>query len=285
MFGLSTAEKTFLIEGVELNVRSDGRSRLDFRHFTVETGVVASSNGSARLKLDNTDVLVGVRADLGEPHIDRPDQGIIKFSVECSPTASPEFQTRGGEDLAISIGQVLARSYKNAFDWKALCLVPGKLVWVLHVDALILDYEGNPYDTISLATRAALLNTTIPKVSLENGEVEVSDDPQDCTRLETSTVPVCVTLTKIGTRYLVDTSLEEEQCMGVRVIVGISPNGSVCSMQMAGHGAVEPTSLYEMIQAAQKMGKELIVGMDKAISEEEKINVARPKTESNALYP
>jgi exosome complex RNA-binding protein Rrp42 (RNase PH superfamily) len=31
--------------------------------------------------------------------------------------------------------------------------------------------------------------------------------------------------TQIGTRFLVDATLEEEQCMGVRVIVGISPKG------------------------------------------------------------
>lgn len=76
MFGLSTAERQFLIEGVELNVRNDGRSRLDFRHLALETGVIATANGSARLKLDNTDVMVGVRVDLSEPEPDRPDEGV-----------------------------------------------------------------------------------------------------------------------------------------------------------------------------------------------------------------
>jgi exosome complex component RRP42 len=77
MFGLSSAERQFLIDGVELNVRNDGRSRLDFRHFTIETGIIATANGSARLKLDNTDVMVGVRVDLAEPKLDRPNEGKI----------------------------------------------------------------------------------------------------------------------------------------------------------------------------------------------------------------
>jgi hypothetical protein len=81
MFGLSTAERQFLIDGVELNVRNDGRSRLDFRHFTVETGLVTTANGSARLKLDNTDVMVGVRVDLAEPELDRPNEGAADFAA------------------------------------------------------------------------------------------------------------------------------------------------------------------------------------------------------------
>jgi|ERR1711879_912343 len=282
MFGLSSAERQFLIDGVELNVRNDGRSRLDFRHFTIETGIIATANGSARLKLDNTDVMVGVRVDLAEPKLDRPNEGTITFAVECSPSASPEFQSRGAEDLAISITQVLARSYKNALDWTSLCVIPGKLVWAIYVDALVLDFEGNPYDAISIATRAALHNTMIPRITLEDGEVEVTDDPQDCTRLDVSNVPVTVTLTKIGTRFLVDATLEEEQCMGVRVIVGISPKGHVCSMQMTGHGAVEPTSLYEMIQTSQKLGRELIEGLDKALAQEAKS--ALPKTSTSAYF-
>jgi hypothetical protein len=39
----------------------------------------------------------------------------------------------------------------------------------------------------------------IPRITLEDGEVEVTDDPQDCTRLDVSNVPVTVTLTKVRT--------------------------------------------------------------------------------------
>jgi hypothetical protein len=37
----------------------------------------------------------------------------------------------------------------------------------------------------------------IPRITLEDGEVEVTDDPQDCTRLDVSNAPVTVTLTKV----------------------------------------------------------------------------------------
>lgn len=87
------------------------------------------------------------------------------------------------------------------------------------------------------------------------------------------------------------------------------PIGHVCSMQMTGHGAVEPTSLYEMIQVrfflllrallvacmllglilllfadqtSQKLGRELIEGLDKALAQEAKS--ALPKTCTSAYF-
>lgn len=38
---ISQAEKYFIEQGVEHNVRNDGRARLDYRHYTLETGIVS----------------------------------------------------------------------------------------------------------------------------------------------------------------------------------------------------------------------------------------------------
>ena len=47
----------------------------------------------------------------------------------------------------------------NAIDMTKLCIVPGKICWVIYIDAMILDSGGNLFDAISVATRAALHNT------------------------------------------------------------------------------------------------------------------------------
>src|SRR5690349_4956222 len=43
MLKLSPAEKKYIVEGVEANLRSDGRARQDFRYFTIETGVTVQT--------------------------------------------------------------------------------------------------------------------------------------------------------------------------------------------------------------------------------------------------
>lgn len=58
---LSAAEREYITQGVEQNIRNDGRKREDFRAIELQLGVIAQASGSARLKLGNTDVIVGVK--------------------------------------------------------------------------------------------------------------------------------------------------------------------------------------------------------------------------------
>jgi hypothetical protein len=55
---VSAHEKSFILGGVAADMRSDGRARNDFRAFALEFGVVSNANGSARLRLERTDVMV-----------------------------------------------------------------------------------------------------------------------------------------------------------------------------------------------------------------------------------
>jgi exosome complex component RRP42 len=82
MSSISSTERKFIQNGVAQNIRNDGRERLDFRAFTLETGVVPQASGSCRLHIDTTDVLVGVKVELGEPELQTPALGKVIVSVE-----------------------------------------------------------------------------------------------------------------------------------------------------------------------------------------------------------
>lgn len=64
------------------NYRCDGRSRLDYRPIELETDIVSNASGSCRLRLANTDILVGVKAEIDTPNLDKRDQGKIEFFVD-----------------------------------------------------------------------------------------------------------------------------------------------------------------------------------------------------------
>lgn len=137
MLKISSSERKYIIEGTENNLRSDGRSRLDFRPFMVETGVIVTTNGSARVKLDTTDVLVGIKIDVGEPLPEEPNKGRIDFSVDCCPSINPIFEGRGADELNAELLRILLNTYKNAFNFESLCLVAGKYCWVIYIDVLV----------------------------------------------------------------------------------------------------------------------------------------------------
>ena len=48
---LSSHEVDYIVEGIENDLREDGRSNCDYRHVQLQTGVLANTNGSAKLTL------------------------------------------------------------------------------------------------------------------------------------------------------------------------------------------------------------------------------------------
>ncbi len=63
-------------------MRCDGRTRLDYRPIVLETGLISNASGSARLRLANSDILVGVKVELATPLPSNPLEGRLEFFVD-----------------------------------------------------------------------------------------------------------------------------------------------------------------------------------------------------------
>ncbi|XP_054739748.1 exosome complex component RRP42 [Anastrepha obliqua] len=286
---LSEAEKTFILHGVEEDFRCDGRSRRDYRPMELETDLVSNASGSARLRLANTDVLVGIKTEIDKPNYLTPDQGKIEFFVDCSANAAPEFEGRGGEELALELADTLTNAYESpkAFDLKFLCILPGQQCWKLFVDILILECGGNLFDAVSLAAKAALFNTKIPRVTaalMDAGEADliISDDPYDCTRIQIENLPILVTVCKIGDSCVVDPSAEEEECSIASVVVGVSKrNGKsyMSNVHTIGEGSLHKDTMHNCVllglSAADDLNNELVKALN---VEEQRVGSKRRNT-------
>ncbi|KAG7262561.1 hypothetical protein CRUP_030123, partial [Coryphaenoides rupestris] len=261
---LSEAEKVYVLHGIRDDLRVDGRSCEDYRHVEMETDVVSNTDGSAKVTLGHTAVLVGVKAELGKPRPAAPDEGYLEFFVDCSANATPRFEGRGGEELGMELTNTLYRVFNNklSLDLRSLCISPGEHCWLLYVDVLLLQCDGNLYDAISIAIKAALFNTKIPKVLISEAEeggteIELSDDPYDSVRLNVENVPCIVTLCKVGPRYVVDSTLQEKACSVASLIMAVTPAGACTCMRKVGGGSLDPESVFEMTEAGKRVGKAL----------------------------
>ena len=266
MAGISVgdAERRYITAGAEQNVRNDGRTRQDIRRVEVQLGVIPNATGSARIRLGGTDIIVAVKAEIGIPQAERPDAGILKFHVECSPVASPAFRGRGGEELGSEISRALERSMyippgpssgngassTTPLDLNALKIVSGKTCWVLYIDALILDLDGSALDATSIAIKAALADTRIPKVDIVQGEspddepeYEVDDDPDQSVRLDISKVPLALSICLLGNAAVVDPTAEEEESARAVVQVAVDSDGVVCGITKRKEDGIETTML------------------------------------------
>ncbi|GFX30828.1 exosome complex component RRP42 [Trichonephila clavipes] len=263
-FMLQEAEKIYIIHGIQENIRSDGRANLDYRTIELETDVIANCNGSCLLRIADTKLLAGVKAELTTPQASSPDKGWIEVSIESTPHANLEFEGRGGDDFSSEVSHILTQVCNNEklVNLKSLCVIPGQQVWVLYVDIMVLGYGGNFIDAASMATKAALFDTKIQSVSVKcdgenEPEIVLSDDPYDVFSLDVIQLPLLITLYRVGSEFIIDATGEEEACSICKLVVAISPKETVMVKQIGGSGSLHIESIKDGIDVGQEIGKNL----------------------------
>ncbi len=229
--------------------RIDGRAPDEFRPLTIEKGYVGSAEGSARVHLGSTDVLVGIKMDLGEPYPDTPNKGVLTTAAELIPMASPTFESGPPREDAIELARVVDRGIRETqtVDLEKLCIEPGEKVWILFLDMHILDYDGNLFDACSYGVLGALTDTTVPASRIE----------QEDYKLEVLHQPVSVTAAKIGEFILLDPSLDEERIADARLTIATDENGAIRAMQKGLNGSFTFDEIKKVIDMAKKAGNEL----------------------------
>jgi len=238
---------------IENGRRIDGRGFDDIRETSIETNVIDNkAEGSARVKLGNTDVLCGIKMLAGDPYPDRPESGVMMTGAELVPIASPNFEMgRPGED-AIELARVVDRSIRESqmIELDKLVIEPKEKVWMVSIDLHVLNHDGNLLDACNLAAISALNTTWVPKFEDELVVREKSGD------LPITKLPISFTFAKIGSGIVLDPILDEEFAMDTRFTVGTSGK-ELHAMQKGESGAFKPDEISMMVDKAMKKYKDV----------------------------
>lgn len=268
----SAGELALVVSGVTDNLRIDGRSCFDIRHTRVKTGIVSSCNGSAQVQSSNCNITVGIKVEVGPPSPDEPDCGIVEFGADCSANASPKFEGRGGEDIAQQIVFVLTNALIPAIDRKALCISKGHKVWVIYIDVLILECNciSQLIDLSALGVKAALSNTRVPKLITDEedaNEFVLSAETDEYCPVDTTDLPILLTLTRIHDQYVADVT-EEEAAAGIaRLTLAFDAKGQLSYTKKSGLGSLHPDPLKGVLGKASKLAMTIHEDLAKQIAE------------------
>ncbi len=230
--------------------RVDERSWDEFREISVQTDFSENAEGSARVKMGDTDVLVGVKLGMGSPFSDTPDKGVLTTSAELIPLASPTFESGPPGEQAIELARVVDRGIRESgmIDVEALCITPGEEVWICFLDIYVLDYDGNLFDACSLGSVAALKSAIVPASRYDKGE----DYP-----LPTNCTPISCTAVQIENSILFDPTLDEEKIAAARLTVTTDENGDIRAMQKGLNGSLTRDQITTIIETARRLGQDL----------------------------
>lgn len=248
--------KDYIKSMLEKGIRMDGRKLDEFRKpISIELGISNKAEGSARVKIGDTEVIAGIKMDVGQPYPDSQDQGVLITSAELLPISSPEFLPGPPDQETIEIARVVDRGIRESkmINFKELCVKKGELVWIVFLDIYTINDAGNLIDAATLAAVAALKSAVLPK--LENDKVKHGEFTKK--PLPITITPLTTTTLKIGENLIVDPITEEEKAMDARISVSVSEKGKVHAMQKGGEVGVTFEDVEKSIDFAIKSFKTL----------------------------
>lgn len=171
------------------------------------TGAVSTASGSALIRLGDTTIVCGIKAETAEPDWDRPNEGWLGScsrispadiscpgsdeirlccSTECRPSRhlfsqlqawstsrrssgvlatdsrSAHFVSPDLPSIHISTNppaDILRLFRTNVLPLRKLGIRAGKSAWVLYIDIVCINYDGNAFDAAVLAVMTALRNS------------------------------------------------------------------------------------------------------------------------------
>jgi len=194
--------------------------------------------------------MVGVKIQPGEPYPDTPNTGVIITNAELVPLASPCFEPGPPTEYGIELARLVDRGIRESksLDLEALCIEPGKNVWIVFIDVHILDDCGNIMDASSLGAIAALMTATVPAEQYNLGE----DFP-----LPVRDIPVATTATEFGGVFMFDPDSDEESVADTKLTVITTSDGAICGMQKSGANAMSQDHIHRIVDISCEKGMEI----------------------------
>jgi len=246
---LSDIKKDYVLSKLREDQRIDGRKFDEFRKIEIQTGIISKAEGSALVKIGNTQVVVGIKMQPGEPYPDTPDTGIIITNAELVPLASPTFEPGPPDENSIELARVVDRGIREseAVDLSKLVIDENK-VWIIFVDIHALDDDGNLMDASALAAISALLDTTVPAEKFEVG---------DNYPLPVRDLPVAVTSLVADGKILVDPSRDEMSIGHNLITITSDQDDNVVAIQKSGSYHLLEEKFYELIEISIAKAREI----------------------------
>nr|POE79617.1 exosome complex component rrp43 [Quercus suber] len=215
-------------------IRPNGRRPEEWRKPVINTGSLTHSNGSAVVRVGDTAVVCGIRAEVllaanvpqppkedADPEDLIADLGLLVPNVElstgCSPAHLPgnapgtQAQSLSYRVLSLLHAAAIVRPDDLCITYvqppteddgvDAEPTIVTKAYWTLYLDILCIALDGNPFDAIWSAVLAALGNTVLPYASWDPEREMILCSPlaSEAKKLRLSDLPIAATFTVFST--------------------------------------------------------------------------------------
>jgi len=254
---ISTIEKNYIAENLRKGERIDGRDLWDYRKIDISHDIIKSAEGSAEVKLGETDIITGIKYEVGEPFPDLPDEGVCTIMAELLPLASPLFERGPPDEQSIELARVVDRGIRHAdcIQTKKLCIKENEAVYIIFVDMFVMNYAGNLIDAGGISALTALISSRIPEGVMKDGNLEWTGNYLNGKDL-VKELPLIMTFGKIGDIIFLDPNLPEELVCEGRISISVTKD-KIVSIQKSGVATFSIEEIQGLIKRSMELGREI----------------------------
>lgn len=254
---INDLKKQQILSLLEQGKRVDGREFNQTREIIIQPNAIPKANGSARVRLGDTEVICGVKIQPDRPFPDMGDKGVFICTAELLPLSHPSVETGPPGEAVIELARVVDRGIRESHMVDTSQLVIEKDVSVVGVfaDNTVVDYDGNLFDACSYAATVALLTAKSPKWEIKDGKPTMVEGV--IVKVPTTTVPVSVTMAKINNHIIVDPNGDEWGCMDARLTITTDSDGNICALQKGGKQGFTVEEIQKCGETAVEVGKKI----------------------------
>jgi exosome complex component RRP42 len=241
---------------LEHEKRFDGRKTDEFREIVIEENVSKKAEGSVRVKIGKTEVLVGIKMDVAAPYPDSQDKGNLMVTAEFLPLSSSRIELGPPKFDSIEVGRVIDRIIRESkfIELEKLCIKEGEKVWTVFIDIYTINDDGNIVDAAGIGAVAALKLAKVPKYDEKNAKVLHGEYEGKLPLRKMN--PFTITVHKIGKHLILDPTKEEEDVSETRLTIG-SSDGIIHSLQKGNSSYFSVEEIQKSFEIVEKAWKEL----------------------------
>lgn len=258
---------------LENDTRPDDRELGEFRETILNVGHISTADGSALVKLGNTCVVCGIKAEIATPKLEEPNAGFIVPNVELPALCSPRFRSGPPSELAqtasLFLHDVIVKS--GCVQPSELCIAPSTHCWVLYCDLICLNFDDNLLDACITALTAALSNVGLPVATVDADSGDVSVDINNTVPLKVHNLPVAATFAIFNEHVVfADPTQEEEDLVKGTVTIVTVNNDEVCIIHKPSGSSLTAAKLNDCISMAHKRASYVRSLIESALASVEK---------------
>ncbi|KAJ2363670.1 hypothetical protein H4S02_006368 [Coemansia sp. RSA 2611] len=242
---------------LEQQTRHDGRAFGQFRGVHVAKGTVGTAAGSATVRVGNTTVVCGIKAEVSEPDVRAPRAGFLAANVELAGGGP-----RGPGDSAQVASEHVFRLLSAAVDLEQLSIADGQAAWALAADVVCVRDDGSVLDAALVALVAALEDVRLPAAELAAGAVRA--DRAGSRRLALRRLlPASFALVD-GAHVVADADAAEEQLASAALLVVLDARGALANVWKRGAGRLSRAAIAQCVAQARVRADEVARALDGA---------------------